>query len=347
MSRAALAVVRRRRRVRRCAQGRCSGGLHDEDRLRHDERHPAPVGELVQGGARGARHRRIEVKLFRAASWHGREPDRGDAARHGRSRSSRRSTSSAGVGPAVGTFSIPVLFKDPVHAQLLDPQPQQGDPDPRRRRAAGGVRVHLRVRALLPQQPIRKLNDFKGKKLRVNATAAKRAKMRQFGASAVDLAEVVPDQQGVIDGTMSATAVYVNLKFNDVGEVLTQVNTMIVSAAAGRGSPSCRPAPGGRRGRQQLPGPHDGAVARALDDTMRKRRGRRRRRVRARCPGRPGTGAAAPRRHRRRGDEGQRGGERVLQAPRRDRAESSSGRRPFRTAQTRFALVRPPAVSAR
>jgi C4-dicarboxylate-binding protein DctP len=34
----------------------------------------------------------------------------------------------------------------------------------------------------------------------------------------------------VIDGTMSATAVYVNLKFNDISKVITQVNdTMIVS----------------------------------------------------------------------------------------------------------------------
>jgi TRAP-type C4-dicarboxylate transport system substrate-binding protein len=83
------------------------------------------------------------------------------------------------------------------------------------------------------KQPLRKLDDFKGKKLRVNATAAERAKMRQFGASAVpmDLSEVVPGiQQGVIDGTMSAAAVYVNLKFMDIAKVLTEVNdTMIVS----------------------------------------------------------------------------------------------------------------------
>jgi C4-dicarboxylate-binding protein DctP len=67
----------------------------------------------------------------------------------------------------------------------------------------------------------------------VNATPAERAKMRQFGGTAVpmDLPEVIPGlQQGVIDGTMSATAVYVNLKFNDISKVITQVNdTMIVS----------------------------------------------------------------------------------------------------------------------
>jgi TRAP-type C4-dicarboxylate transport system substrate-binding protein len=84
--------------------------------------------------------------------------------------------------------------------------------------------------------PIRRLDDFKGKKMRINATAAERAKMRQFGATGLpmDLAEVVPGlQQGLIDGTMSATAVYVNLKFNDIAKVITEVqDTMIVSVGA-------------------------------------------------------------------------------------------------------------------
>jgi TRAP-type C4-dicarboxylate transport system substrate-binding protein len=142
----------------------------------------------------------------------------------------------AGMDPRFGTFSIPLLFKDAVHAEkvLLDPAMNKeilalgGDK---------GVQV-VSVYTFAPahyfgKQPIRRLDDFKGKKLRVNATAAERAKMRQFGASAVpmDLSEVVPGiQQGVIDGTMSATAVYVNLKFNDISKVLTEVNdTMIVS----------------------------------------------------------------------------------------------------------------------
>ena len=142
----------------------------------------------------------------------------------------------AGMDPRFGTFSIPLLFKDAVHAEkvLLDPAMN------REILALGGdkgVQV-VSVYTFAPahyfgKQPIRRLDDFKGKKLRVNATAAERAKMRQFGASAVpmDLSEVVPGiQQGVIDGTMSATAVYVNLKFNDISKVLTEVNdTMIVS----------------------------------------------------------------------------------------------------------------------
>ncbi len=142
----------------------------------------------------------------------------------------------AGVDPRFGTFSIPLLFKDMPHAEkvLLDPQVNKEI-------LSLGADKNLQVVSVYTfafahyfgKQPIRSLDDFKGKKLRVNATAAERAKMRQFGATAVpmDLSEVVPGlQQGVIDGTQSATAVFVNLKFNDIAKTLTEVHdTMIVS----------------------------------------------------------------------------------------------------------------------
>ncbi|HTO51002.1 MAG TPA: TRAP transporter substrate-binding protein [Burkholderiales bacterium] len=143
----------------------------------------------------------------------------------------------SGVDPRFGVFSIPVLFRDASHAEkiLLDPAVNKEI-------LAIGSDKGLQVVSVftygfahyLAKQPIRRLDDFKGKKLRVNATPAERAKMRVFGATAVpmDLPEVIPGlQQGVIDGTMSATAVYVNLKFNDISKVITLVNdTMIVSA---------------------------------------------------------------------------------------------------------------------
>jgi len=145
----------------------------------------------------------------------------------------------AGVDPRFGTFSIPVLFKDALHAEkiLLDPAMNKEV-------LALGADKNLQVVSVLTyamahyfgKQPLRSLDDFKGKKLRVNATDAERAKMRQFGATAVamDLAEVVPGlQQGVIDGTMSATAVYVIFKFHDIAKVLTEVHdTMIISTGA-------------------------------------------------------------------------------------------------------------------
>ena len=186
-----------------------------------------------------------------------------------------------GVDPRFGTFSIPVLFKDPAHAGrvLLDPAMNKEI-------LALGADKSIQVVSVFTygfahyfgKQPIRRLDDFKGKKMRINATAAERAKMRQFGATGLpmDLAEVVPGlQQGLIDGTMSATAVYVNLKFNDIAKVITEVqDTMIVSAGAvSRGWLAKLPPD-----LQQLVleegaklQPRLMTQSRALDDTMRKR----------------------------------------------------------------------------
>lgn len=145
----------------------------------------------------------------------------------------------SGVDPRFGVFSIPLLFKNPEQAAkvLLDPALNK---EALSLASDKGVQV-VSLFTFAPahyfgKQPMRSLDDFKGKKLRINATAAERAKMRQFGATGVpmDIAEVVPGlQQGTIDGTMSATALYVNLKFNDIGKVILRVNdTMIVSVGA-------------------------------------------------------------------------------------------------------------------
>ncbi len=119
----------------------------------------------------------------------------------------------AGVDARYGAFSIPTLFKNKQHAAkvIADPELNKdilalgGD----KGMQTGAIFTHSTAH-YLAKDPIRKLDDFKGKKLRVNATAAEREKMRIFGASAVPmpLSEVVPAlQRGVIDGTMSGTVV--------------------------------------------------------------------------------------------------------------------------------------------
>jgi C4-dicarboxylate-binding protein DctP len=143
----------------------------------------------------------------------------------------------AGIDPKFGVFSIPVLFKDKTNAakSLLDA-------DLNKEIRSIGADKNVVTVSVFPhstahyfsKKPIRRLADFKGLKLRVNATAAEREKMSRFGATAVPmpLNEVVPGlQRGTIDGTMSGTVVYVVFKFNQVGQVLTQTNdTMILSA---------------------------------------------------------------------------------------------------------------------
>jgi TRAP-type C4-dicarboxylate transport system substrate-binding protein len=144
----------------------------------------------------------------------------------------------AGVDPRYGVFSIPVLFKNKLHAGevLKDPELNKeilalGDDE-----GLVGASVFTHSTAhYFGKKPIRRLSDFKGLKLRVNATAAEREKMRRFGASAVPmpLSEVVPAlQRGVIDGTMSGAVVYVIFKFNSIGKVLTRTDdTLIISTS--------------------------------------------------------------------------------------------------------------------
>ena len=145
----------------------------------------------------------------------------------------------SGIDPRFGVFSIPALFKHHKQsAQVIN------DPELNREILTLGADKGLQVVSVynyatahyMGKQPIRKLDDFKGKKMRVNATAAERAKMRQFGATGVpmDLTEVVPGlQQGVIDGTMSATAVFVNLKFIDIAKTILRTDdTQIITVGA-------------------------------------------------------------------------------------------------------------------
>ena len=144
----------------------------------------------------------------------------------------------SGIDPRFGVFSIPVLFEDKLHAAkvIADPQLNKdilslgGD----KGMETTAIFTHSTAH-YLAKNPITKLEDFKGKKFRVNATAAEREKMRRFGASAVPmpLSEVVPAlQRGVVDGTQSGTVVYVVFKFNRISKVLTRTDdTLIISSA--------------------------------------------------------------------------------------------------------------------
>jgi TRAP-type C4-dicarboxylate transport system substrate-binding protein len=142
----------------------------------------------------------------------------------------------AGIDPRFGVFAIPFMFKGQVHANRVinDPEMNKEILALGRDKGLHGVSVFTYSPShYFAVPPIRSLDDFKGKKLRVNATPAERERMRLLGASAVpmDLAEVIPGiREGTIDGTMSGTAVYVNFKFMDLGKVITQTqDTMIVS----------------------------------------------------------------------------------------------------------------------
>jgi len=87
----------------------------------------------------------------------------------------------------------------------------------------------------LAKEPIRSFADFKGKKIRVNATPLEREAMARLGATAspMPLNEVLAAlQRNVIDGTRSAISIFVTFKYQDVSKVITVTNdTMLVPVA--------------------------------------------------------------------------------------------------------------------
>jgi TRAP-type C4-dicarboxylate transport system substrate-binding protein len=145
----------------------------------------------------------------------------------------------AGVDSRFGTFSIPYLFKDRDHANrtLADPELRSYILTMAEEKGLIGVNVAAQAEAhYFAKNPIRRLADFNGKKLRVNATPAERARMQAFGATAVPmgLAEMITSlQSGVIDGTMSGISIYVNFNLQTVSKTITETNdTLLVSFGA-------------------------------------------------------------------------------------------------------------------
>ena len=143
-----------------------------------------------------------------------------------------------GVDPRFGVYSTPMLFKDKDHSTrtVFDPSFNEFALTMGEAKGIPGLGILGTGSAnYAAKNAILRLSDFSGKKLRVNATAMEREKMRRLGATAVPLPlnEVMPSlQRDVIDGTMSGTAIFVAFKMNDVAKTMTVTNdTMLVSLA--------------------------------------------------------------------------------------------------------------------
>jgi len=142
-----------------------------------------------------------------------------------------------GVDPRFGVFSIPFLFRDTTQANKVLGDPEFNDYVLKMAEAKGIVGVNLAVAAeslyFGAKKPLRSIEDFKGMKLRVNATPAERARMGALGATAVPmgLPEMITSlQNGVIDGTMSGMSIYTNFNLQNVGKTLLETHdTLLVS----------------------------------------------------------------------------------------------------------------------
>lgn len=145
-----------------------------------------------------------------------------------------------GVDARFGVFSIPFLFRDTAQANKVLADPEFNDFVLKMAEAKGLVGVNLAVAAeslyFGAKKPLRSLADFKGLKLRVNATPAERARMAALGATAVPmgLPEMITSlQNGVIDGTMSGISIYVNFNLQNINKTLTETHdTLLISYGA-------------------------------------------------------------------------------------------------------------------
>lgn len=142
-----------------------------------------------------------------------------------------------GVDSRLGEFSIPFLFRDTAQANkvLADPEFNKYVLDMMESKGIVGVNLAVAAESLYfgAKKPLKTLADFKGTKLRVNATDAERARMAALGATAVPmgLPEMITSlQNGVIDGTMSGISIYTNFNLQNVGKTLLDTHdTLLIS----------------------------------------------------------------------------------------------------------------------
>jgi len=117
------------------------------------------------------------------------------------------------------------------------------DPELQKMMFSFGAEKGLHGAALFVAQPssviarnaIRRLADFKGKKLRVLAADMQQEMLKSLGASpvAMTLGDVLPAlQQGAIDGSLAAMTIYTTMHFWDAAKYVTEIGQPYIFSMA-------------------------------------------------------------------------------------------------------------------
>jgi C4-dicarboxylate-binding protein DctP len=145
----------------------------------------------------------------------------------------------AGIDPRMGVLSFPFLFKDRAHANrtLADPAIVQKMASLLESKGIIGCgQVATADVRYMTRNPIHKLADFEGKKLRINGTDAEKERFRRVGATSIpmNLADMLTALQNkTIDGSGSGMTIWVNFNLETVSKELLQIeDTLIVSYCA-------------------------------------------------------------------------------------------------------------------
>jgi TRAP-type C4-dicarboxylate transport system substrate-binding protein len=145
----------------------------------------------------------------------------------------------AGIDSRAGVFSIPFMFKNRAHSNKVFSDPELYKTVNNLLVDKGVVGVMLAGQAdgrYIAKNPLRKLSDFQGKKMRVNATDAERERMRRLGASAIPMGlqdMITALHNGTIDGTMSGQTIHTNFKLYTYSKTLLKTeDTLLVTYGA-------------------------------------------------------------------------------------------------------------------
>jgi TRAP-type C4-dicarboxylate transport system substrate-binding protein len=142
----------------------------------------------------------------------------------------------AGIDPRMGVLSFPFIFKNRAHANRVMANPAIANKiatllDPKGIIGCGQF-ASADVR-YMARNPIFKIADFNGKKMRINGTDAERERFRRLGVTSVpmNLADMLTAlQNGTIDGSGSGVTIFVNFNLDAVSKDLLQVeDTLIIS----------------------------------------------------------------------------------------------------------------------
>ena len=145
----------------------------------------------------------------------------------------------AGIDPRMGVLSFPFLFKDRAHANrtLSDPAIAQKLASLLESKGIIGCgQVATADVRYMTRNPIHKIADFEGKKLRINGTDAEKERFRRVGATSIpmNLADMLTALQNkTIDGSGSGMTIWVNFNLETVSKELLQIeDTLIVAYCA-------------------------------------------------------------------------------------------------------------------
>ena len=145
----------------------------------------------------------------------------------------------SGIDARMGVLSFPFLFKDRAHANRVLANQGLANKIADMVTAKGIVgcgTVSTADVRYMTRNPVHKIADFNGLKLRINGTDAERERFRRLGATSVamNLPDMITAMQNkTIDGSGSGITIFVNFNLETVSKELLIVEDTLINSFCG------------------------------------------------------------------------------------------------------------------